>query len=81
MTFFDCGKTSFCVTINDKGSRPNVNKHELVNGESLSNARDARCLFIVCVIVYNLYYCCYAKTSSKAVFLNYRKDDILLLLI
>ena len=30
-------------------------------------ARDARCLFIICVIVYNLYYCCYAKTSSSAV--------------
>ena len=24
-------------------------------------------LFIICVIVYNLYYCCYAKTSSPAV--------------
>ena len=24
------------------------------------------CLFIICVIVYNLYYCCYAKTSSSA---------------
>ena len=32
-----------------------------------SNARYARCLFIFCVIVYNLYYCCYAKTSSSAV--------------
>ena len=41
-----------------KGSPSNVNKHELVNGESSSNARDARCLFIICVIVYNLYYCC-----------------------
>ena len=30
-------------------------------------ARVARCLFIICVIVYNLYYCCYAKTSSSAV--------------
>ena len=30
-------------------------------------ARDARCLFIICVIVYNLYYCCYSKTSSSAV--------------
>ena len=30
-------------------------------------ARDARCLFIIRVIVYNLYYCCYAKTSSSAV--------------
>ena len=29
--------------------------------------RDARYLFIFCVIVYNLYYCCYAKTSSSAV--------------
>ena len=27
-------------------------------------ARDARCLFIICVIVYNLYYC---KTSFSAV--------------
>ena len=53
---------------NNKGSRSNVNKLELVNGESSSNARDAcRCLFIICVIVYNLYYCCYAKTSSSAV--------------
>ena len=25
------------------------------------------CLFIICVIVYNLNYCCYAKTSSSAV--------------
>ena len=24
-------------------------------------------VFIICVIVYNLYYCCYAKTSSSAV--------------
>ena len=32
-----------------------------------SNARYARCLFIFCVIVYKLYYCCYAKTSSSAV--------------
>ena len=31
------------------------------------HARDARCLFIICVIVYNLYYCCYAKTISSAV--------------
>ena len=31
-----------------------------------SNAGYARCLFIFCVIVYNLYYCCYAKTSSSA---------------
>ena len=23
--------------------------------------------FIICIIVYNLYYCCYAKTSSSAV--------------
>ena len=30
-------------------------------------ARDARSLFIICVIVYNPYYCCYAKTSSSAV--------------
>ena len=30
-------------------------------------ARDTRCLFIICVIVYNHYYCCYAKTSSSAV--------------
>ena len=26
-----------------------------------------QCLFIICVIVYNLYYCYYAKTSSPAV--------------
>ena len=111
---------------NNKGSRSNVNKHELVNGDSSlsifnqiqgypapppfintpvaplmkyrsmnqdysdctwnwsritptfvclvifnclisSNARYARCLFIFCVIVYNLYYCCYAKTSSSVV--------------
>ena len=52
---------------NNKGSRSNVNKHELENGESSFNARYARCLFIICVIVYNLYYCCYAKTSSSAV--------------
>ena len=26
-----------------------------------SNARYARCLFIFCVIVYNLYYCCYRQ--------------------
>ena len=46
---------------NNKGNRSNVNKHELDNGEYSSNARYARCLFIICVIVYNLYYCCYAK--------------------
>ena len=52
---------------NNKVSRSNVNKHELVYGESSPNARNARCLFIICVIVYNLYYCCYAKTISSAV--------------
>ena len=26
-----------------------------------------RCLFIICVNVYNFYYCCYSKTSSSAV--------------
>ena len=51
---------------NNKGSRSNVNKHELVYGESSSNAEMHQCLFIICVIVYNLYYCCYAKTSSPA---------------
>ena len=51
----------------NQGSGSNVNKHGLVYGESSSNARDARCLFIICVIVYNLYYCRYAKASSSAV--------------
>ena len=27
----------------------------------------AICLFIICIIVYNLCYCCYAKTSASAV--------------
>ena len=41
-------------------------QHELVYGESSSNAEMRQCLFIICVIVYNLYYCCYAKNSSSA---------------
>ena len=32
-----------------------------------------QCLFIICVIVYNLYYCCYAKTSSPAVQIRHSK--------
>ena len=67
---------------NNKGSRSNVNKHELVNCESsiilLKKIKKEpfsikfkvilppRCLFIICFIVNNLYYCCYAKTSSSA---------------
>jgi len=31
------------------------------------------CLFIICVIVYNLYYCYYAKTSSPAVQIRHSK--------
>ena len=63
-----CGllENQFLRNNNNKGSRSNVNKHELVHGESSSNAEMHQCLFIICVIVYNLYYCCYAKTSSPA---------------
>ena len=32
-----------------------------------------KCLFIICVIVYNLYYCYYAKTSSPAVQIRHSK--------
>ena len=65
VTFLDCWRTIVSAySNNNKGSRSNVNKHELVNGVS---CWDARRLFIICVIVYNLYYCCYAKTSSSAV--------------
>ena len=32
-------------------------QHELVYGESSSNAEMRQCLFIICVIVCNLYYC------------------------
>ena len=32
-----------------------------------------QCLFIICVIVYNLYYCFYAKTSSPAVQIRHSK--------
>ena len=32
-----------------------------------------QCLFIICVIVYNLYYCYYAKTSSPAVQIRHSK--------
>ena len=35
---------------NNKGSRSNVNKHELVYGESSSNARNARCVFIIVLL-------------------------------
>ena len=31
------------------------------------NVRENRCLLIICNIVNNLYYCCYAETSSSAV--------------
>ena len=59
-------ENQFLCNNNNKGSQSNVNKHELVYGESSSNAEMHQCLFIICVIVYNLYYCCYAKTSSPA---------------
>ena len=40
---FRLPKNQFLRNNNNKGSRSNVNKqHELVNGESSSNARDAR---------------------------------------
>ena len=32
-----------------------------------------QCLFIICVIVFNLYYCYYAKTSSQAVQIRHSK--------
>ena len=38
-----------------------------------SNARNSRCLFIICVIVYNLCYCCYAETSFSAVQIRHSK--------
>ena len=44
-------KNQFLRNNNNTVSRSNVNKHKLVNGESSSDARDARCLFIICVIV------------------------------
>ena len=65
---FSLLKTQFLRNNNNKGSRSNVNKHELVYGESSSYALEMPDVqFIICVIVYNLYYCCYAKTSSSAV--------------
>ena len=39
------------IEYNNKGSRSNENKHELVYGESSSNARDAQ------MSVYHLCYC------------------------
>ena len=47
-------KNQFLRNNNNKGSRSNVNKYELVNGESSSNARDARCLFIICYCLQSL---------------------------
>ena len=48
-------KDQFLSNNNNKGSRPNVNKHELVNGESSSNARDSRCLFILFVLQFKIF--------------------------
>ena len=46
---------------NNKGSRSNVNKHELVYGESSSNARDApMSVYHLCYCLQSLYYC-YSK--------------------
>ena len=52
VTFLDCWRTSFCVTTI-------INKHELVYGESSSNARDAQnvcssfeLLFTIFIIVF-----------------------------
>ena len=63
---FGLWRTSFFRNNNNKGNRSNVNKHE-----SSSNAREARCLFIICVIVYNLYNCCYVKCTETQFSLVY----------
>ena len=60
---FSLLKTQFLRNNNNKGSRFNVNKHELVYGESSSYARF--CLSFV--LLFTINYCCYAKTSSSAV--------------
>ena len=40
---------------NNKGSRSNVNKHELVYGESLSNARDAPNVCLSFVLLFTIF--------------------------
>ena len=61
-------ENQFLRNNNNKGSRSNVNKHELIYGESSSNTPEMHLMY-----VYHLYYCLQSlllllrKTSSPAV--------------
>ena len=52
---FELLKNQFLRNNNNKGSRSNVNKHELVYGESLSNARDAPDVCLSFVLLFTIF--------------------------
>ena len=65
--------TNFCVTTITKAADLCKQTWVSIRWIFIYRQRCTRCLFIICVIVYNLYYCCYAKTSSSAVHKRHRK--------
>ena len=55
VTFLDCRRTSFFRNNNNKGSRSNVNKHELVYGETSSNTKDSPNVCLSFVLLFTIF--------------------------
>ena len=60
-------KNLFLRNNNNKGSQSNVNKHELVYGESSSNARDAPDVCLSFVLLFTIFIIVVTQTNSSAV--------------